>query len=76
MKFTCRKQHSLILIIASIVAACIIVAVALFTVTGNYFITEFRSYVLDNEMNETIVAMNLFDNDMDTQNWILPTATP
>ena len=74
MKFTCRKQHSLILIIASIVAACIIVAVALFTVTGNYFITEFRSYVLDNEMNETIVAMNLFDNDMDTQKTMMYSA--
>ena len=66
MKPSRRKTHSLILTIASIIAACMVIAVALFAAMGNYFVNEFRSYVLDNEMTETEVAINLFDNDIDT----------
>ena len=66
MKPSHRKTHSLILTIASIIAACMVIAVALFAAMGNYFVNEFRSYVLDNEMTETEVAINLFDNDIDT----------
>ena len=66
MKPSRRKTHSLILTIASIIAACMVIAVALFAAMGNYFVNEFRSYVLDNEMTETEIAINLFDNDIDT----------
>lgn len=44
MKPSRRKTHSLILTIASIIAACMVIAVALFAAMGNYFVNEFRSY--------------------------------
>ena len=43
MKPSRRKTHSLILTIASIIAACMVIAVALFAAMGNYFVNEFRN---------------------------------